>query len=176
MRNFITSIITVCILCGIALSPSCGSAGDETETTTTSAGDTTTAAEDSYEHPDVDYEGAEFRILNLEALWDMFIHIDRAEINGEVLKDAVYNRNGKLEQQMNFVVNEITQPEDMAHADALRAAVPGVELDFEEGDFLLGGLIVECPELSRLADLSFDSALDDLEGRFSEVTGFNMEG
>ena len=71
----------------------------------------------------------------------------------------------------------LLRPEDMVHADALKEAAEGdVELEFEEGDFLLGGLIVECPELSRLADLSFDSALEDLKGRFSEITGFNVEG
>lgn len=66
--------------------------------------------------------------------------------------------------------------EDLGLGAGLSGAVPGVELSFEEGDFMLGGLVVECPQLSRLADLSFDSALEDLEGRFSDITGFNMEG
>ncbi len=126
MKRSVSIFIAACMLSGVTLSQSCGSTGDNTETTTTSAGDTTTAAEDAYQHPDVDYGGAEFRILNLEALWDMFIHIDRAEINGEVLNDAVYNRNRKLEQQMNFVINEITQLEDMAHADLITLATNSI--------------------------------------------------
>ena len=50
-----------------------------------------------------------------------------------------------------------------------------MELDFAEGEQALGGLIAECPQLSRRADLTFDSALEDLEGRFAETTGFSME-
>ena len=65
--------------------------------------------------------------------------------------------------------------EDMGQAGGLKAAFPGVELDFAEGEQALGGLIAECPQLSRRADLTFDSALEDLEGRFAETTGFSME-
>ena len=126
MKRTVSIFISACLLCGITLSQSCGSTENNTETTTTAAGETTTAAEDAYQHPDVDYGGAEFRILNLEALWDMFIHIDRPEINGETLNDAVYNRNRKLEQQMNFVINEITQPEDMAHTDLIAHATNSI--------------------------------------------------
>ena len=41
---------------------------------------------------------------------------------------------------------------------------------------VLGGLIVEFPDEHRRADLTFDTALDDLAGRFAEITGFGMEG
>lgn len=65
--------------------------------------------------------------------------------------------------------------EDMGYAQGLNAASPGVRLSFEEGDFALGGLVLECEEMSRKIDLSFDAALEDLEGRFSELTGFSLE-
>ena len=65
---------------------------------------------------------------------------------------------------------------DMRHADALRAAAPNIEFSFAEGKFLLGGLIIEFPMQHRRADLTFDTALEDLDGRFTEITGFGMEG
>ena len=66
--------------------------------------------------------------------------------------------------------------EDMRFAQSLNAASPGVRLSFEEGGFSLGGLVFECAEKGRKIDLSFDAALEDLEGRFSEITGFSLEG
>ena len=64
----------------------------------------------------------------------------------------------------------------MTHAEHLRAAAPGVELSFAEGKFLLGGMMIEFPVQHRRADLTFDTALEDLSGRFTEITGFGMEG
>ncbi len=63
----------------------------------------------------------------------------------------------------------------MGYAQGLNSASPGVKLEFLEGGFSLGGLVLECPERCRRIDLSFDSALEDLEGRFSELTGFSLE-
>ena len=57
----------------------------------------------------------------------------------------------------------------------LAAAAPGVELKFVEGAFTLGGLVLDCAEAGRKIDLTFDAALEDLEGRFSEITGFSLE-
>lgn len=65
--------------------------------------------------------------------------------------------------------------EDMGYARDLAAAAPGVELSFEEGAFTLGGLVLDCAEKGRKIDLTFDAALEDLEGRFSEMTGFSLE-
>ena len=45
-----------------------------------------------------------------------------------------------------------------------------------EGKFLLGGMMIEFPVQHRRADLTFDTALEDLSGRFTEITGFGMEG
>lgn len=65
--------------------------------------------------------------------------------------------------------------EDMARAADLAAAAPGVELKFVEGAFTLGGLVLDCAEAGRKIDLTFDAALEDLDGRFSEITGFSLE-
>lgn len=88
-------------------------ANEETKETTpadiTGTTDTTTTeTEDSWQYPDVDYAGAEYRVLNADKLWDMYIHMDAPEQTGEVLNDAVYNRNRKIEDALNCKIAEKT--------------------------------------------------------------------
>lgn len=75
---------------------------DTTGTTDT----TTTETEDSWQYPDVDYAGAEYRVLNFDELWNMYIHMDATELTGEALNDAVYNRNRKIEDALNCKIVE----------------------------------------------------------------------
>ena len=63
---------------------------------------------------------------------------------------------------------------DMAQADALAAALPGMTLTFREGTFLLGGLVAESPSLGRRVDSTFDSALAELNGHFAELFGLSL--
>ncbi len=69
----------------------------------------------------------------------------------------------------------LLRSDDMAHAEHLRDAAPEVELSFAAGKFRLGGLIIEFPMQHRRADLTFDTALEDLSSRFTEITGLGME-
>lgn len=62
-------------------------------------------------------------------------------------------------------------------ADAALGATlthPDVKLEVREGDFLLGGLILEAPHLGKRVDATFDSTLEDLSGRFAEVFGLTL--
>lgn len=61
--------------------------------------------------------------------------------------------------------------EDMAFGDALRKKCPNSEV--REGDFALGGLCLSVD--SRRADLSLDTALDSMRGRFAEIIGMEIE-
>ncbi len=64
--------------------------------------------------------------------------------------------------------------EDMHFADELLSAASGVSLAFKEGNFALGGLTVVCPSMGRRVDMSFDAALGDMVGHFSELTGLKL--
>lgn len=66
--------------------------------------------------------------------------------------------------------------EDISHTDHLKAAAGDVQLSFAEGFIDLGGLVIEFPEQHRRADMTFDTALHDLSGRFTDIVGFGMEG
>ncbi|MEA5038808.1 MAG: V-type ATP synthase subunit E family protein [Clostridiaceae bacterium] len=64
------------------------------------------------------------------------------------------------------------RPEDQAWVPALRSVAPDAE--FLEGDFQLGGLIAEAPDLGLRADSSFDSRLTELNGHFAELFGISL--
>ena len=66
------------------------------------------------------------------------------------------------------------RPEDMQYARDLTAALPGRHVNFQEGDFRLGGLIVDCQSRLLRADMSYDTALGDLEGHFAELFGISL--
>ncbi|MEG1241897.1 MAG: V-type ATP synthase subunit E family protein [Oscillospiraceae bacterium] len=72
-----------------------------------------------------------------------------------------------------FTAEVILRRADMRFADALHASASGVSLAFSEGSFILGGLCVSCASKGLRIDMSFDSALSDMLGHFSELTGLN---
>ena len=65
--------------------------------------------------------------------------------------------------------------EDMPLAEGLQQYARDVELSFAEGDFALGGLIAASPKAARRVDMSFDTALDAAQARFSELAGLELD-
>lgn len=84
-----------------------GSAG--TADTTAAGGDTTTVPETEagYDYPDKDFGGYEFKVLNYETFVDCYMHVEMEEMTGEAVDDAVWTRNRKVEEKLNFVIDEI---------------------------------------------------------------------
>ena len=64
--------------------------------------------------------------------------------------------------------------DDLSFREALAASAPQVRLTFREGDFRLGGLIAESPDLGLRVDSSFDSAAGELSGHFAELFGLSL--
>lgn len=62
---------------------------------------------------------------------------------------------------------------DQGLSGSLRRCVPDGAA-FLEGRFRLGGLVAESPALGLRCDASFDSALEELEGRFAELFGLSL--
>ena len=69
--------------------------------------------------PDADYQGYKFRILNFETYFSSYVKIDSQEQSGEKLDDAVYTRNRKIEQALNFTIEEVTMPYAKWNADQI---------------------------------------------------------
>lgn len=68
------------------------------------------------------------------------------------------------------------RPQDMAHAAAFKAAAGEISIDVAQGEFNLGGIIVESAGLGRQVDASFDSAMGELSGHFAEQFGLALDG
>lgn len=64
--------------------------------------------------------------------------------------------------------------EDLRFADELLTTVPGAHLAFSEGDFVLGGLRVFSPAKGQRIDMSFDTALAEMVGHITELTGMDV--
>ena len=94
------------------------------------------------------------------------------EAYGRRLRELMVEASGRLSGAEDMRV--YLRPGDMHYAADLSDAVPEVHLSFLEGEFQLGGLIVESPSLGLRCDSSFDSALEALEGHFAELFGLSL--
>jgi len=110
MKKRIFSILLAAMLTAPMLFSCAGDTAEETTADNAIAGGENAAVEaetePSWQYPDKDFAGQDYRILNFDQLWDMYIHMDVAEQTGEILNDAVYNRNRKVEEELNCKIVE----------------------------------------------------------------------
>lgn len=90
------------VSCGDADAPAADTTPVTTPTETTVPAETEAAY--PYETPDLG--GYALRVLSSGFLWNMYQEVDVTETNGEVLNDAVYNRNRKIESKLNCAFEE----------------------------------------------------------------------
>ena len=102
-------------LCLALLAVSCGESGVKSDESKASDNkpDVQTSAETEfqYEYPTLDCEGEDFTILNYSTTWGYYSHIDFESLTGDILDDAIFNRNRTIEKQFNF--NLKTEVEDI---------------------------------------------------------------
>ncbi|MCI8387509.1 MAG: hypothetical protein HFE63_03465 [Clostridiales bacterium] len=109
-------LLTLLLAAALALSAAaCGSSDDKTpgDTTPQSSDTDTTAPEDKdYLYYDgADLGGETFTVFNLEKnLWDMICLIQPDELTGEIVNDAIYNRNVLVKQKLNCEIEEVNSP------------------------------------------------------------------
>ncbi|MBQ8577245.1 MAG: extracellular solute-binding protein [Clostridia bacterium] len=115
-----------------ALLLACGSTSDDGTTTENSAvttaplteADTTEPAEPAPDLPDMDYDGADFTLLNGNmSEWMMIYTVTAAEETGDSLNDAIYQRNRAVEEQFNVKIVEVNDTN--AHTMAKKAVAAG---------------------------------------------------
>lgn len=108
MKQRVLAVLLAAMLTSPLLFSCAGDTQTETTSTDTVGADTTTDAteEEGWQYPDVDYAGGEYRMLNFDQLWDMYIHMDATELTGEALNDALYNRNRAIEDKLNCKIIE----------------------------------------------------------------------
>ena len=106
MKKRILAMLLAMMMFGSLASCAADDTAETNDAAETAAGGNEAETEPAWQFPDVDYGGAEYRILNFDQLWDMYIHMDIKEQTGDILDDAVYDRNRKVEDALNCVIAE----------------------------------------------------------------------
>ncbi len=97
-------LLSAVLLLGLA---SCGNEAADTSTEATAAADTSAAAEENgYIYPEMDLNGETFTFLNYETFASCNCHIDFDAETGDILNDAIFRRNRKVEERLNAVIAE----------------------------------------------------------------------
>ena len=113
------------------------------------------------------------------------LYLRRTEMAQEVFalvraKIAAFTRTPAYGQRLTALLAEALEVlvtlrgDDLSFREALAASAPQIRLTFREGDFRLGGLIAESPDLVLRVDSSFDSAAGELSGHFAELFGLSL--
>lgn len=110
MSRFPTSRAFAMILCALLLTgtASCGDAAVSDDTTAAADAVVTDAAPAGYDYEGIDYGGYEFKFFNFDKCWGCTIRLDAETQTGDVMDDAVFTRNQKVEEEMNIDIKEIT--------------------------------------------------------------------
>jgi len=77
---------------------------------------------EEYIYPDMDCKGENFTFLNTSTNWGFYTDIVRDVLSGEILDDAIFNRNRSIEAKFNINLKEIPVLVDQS-AQKLRTAV-----------------------------------------------------
>ena len=116
------------LITALLLLASCGeAAGDSSETTGTNDANesSTSVAEtaESFDVPELDFEGREFVILACDE--DVrYTYIEDAEQTGDIMDDAIYERNTKIAERFN-INYEINLAADVMGTDATNTIMAG---------------------------------------------------
>ncbi|MGI6743174.1 MAG: hypothetical protein ACOX4O_05860 [Eubacteriales bacterium] len=113
---FLAVVILTAIIAG------CGSEGNEPDATAALAETTAETAEETTDSdepdlPDIDLEGKEYQFLvrfGSNAYNDFWVYVE--EMNGEVVNDAVFERNRAVEERFNINITAVLTPEPNDYA------------------------------------------------------------
>lgn len=110
-KRIIPIIFALLFICQFIASCSKDTVGesDPPLTENISSGEGETTAEppvDEYIFPELNCGGEDFDFLSVTTTWDFYTDITKAEIEGEVLSDAIYNRNRLVEEKFNVNLKE----------------------------------------------------------------------
>ena len=131
------SVSTAFTACGGEAAPS----GDST-----AAGDTTpVTTEPAYDYPTLDCGGEEFSILNGSTTWGFYHYIDHETQTGDMLDDAVFDRNRDLEERFNFKM-KVTEDDIMKLTEKIRTSLMAGDSEWDvifNGATYNGSLVTE---------------------------------
>jgi len=84
-------------------------AADNQQNSETGTSDQNTPTTEAYIYPEMDGGGKDFTFFSPSTTWGYYTNIVRDEISGEVLDDAIYNRNRFIEDKFNINLKEVNR-------------------------------------------------------------------
>ena len=154
MSKRITSFLLLCAL--LTSLAACGEAQTETTADTEAAAETVTETEEviSDDLPERDFEGKVF--TSLIPAWTAGL-MAAEELNGEVLNDALYNRDRTVEERFNVNLTMIGQAYDTQMQSVKNAVISGNdEYDLYLGHSVYSGDLAVQGCLRNLHELDID--------------------
>ncbi|MBE6611222.1 MAG: extracellular solute-binding protein [Ruminococcaceae bacterium] len=149
----------IAILLAVLMTASSCGGGTSTDTTTsTSSADTTSAdTAEKYPYESADFGGYEFTFLNLDVCdWANQMLVPE-ESTGELLNDAIFERNMKVEEALNITIRELTGSVDSLASlvkTAVTAGDPTYDVAMTQihdlGGLLSDGYFVDLAEISTI--------------------------
>jgi len=111
MKSIRLTAILLALLVSLPLLTACGGTASDETADTAAAGETAAETvpeetEPAYVYPTTDLGGDTISILNIDAYWGMHVEVDVDETTGEVLNDAIYNRNRLVEEKFSCVIHD----------------------------------------------------------------------
>ncbi len=97
------------LLCAVLTAASCGGSGAANDGTSSDSAETTTSAPETEltdNLPDVNMDGFELKIQHFNESWLTWAEtvMDAESLNGDILNDALYNRNKDIEERFNCTI------------------------------------------------------------------------
>ncbi len=140
----------------------CGNASDDgktTETVTNDAGSSGTDAvtEEDIKLPEGDFGGAEINFLVTEEGWGYW-HINEKEATGDVLVDAVFDRNRAVEEALNVSITEYSEHYSTVYQTATNSILAGE--DAYDAMTLFAYQIMTSAMEGQIADISEYDVID----------------
>lgn len=122
MKKLVLFMLILCLISVAACSPentpkeNTGDTDNNQVAQTDGVGEEEAEVVPEYEYPELNMGGRDFRILNAEPIWNFLTQIVIEEANGEVLNDAIYERNNFIQEKFN-----INMVESTAHIDNMQS-------------------------------------------------------
>lgn len=112
MKKRLPALLLAAAVSLVPVLGSCGTkpADDKSTTAGTQENTQPTTQEESYVFPEIDYGGAEFTVLNPINDWGFYTTLVHESMTGEILDDAIFQRNRLIEEKFNLVIKEVQEP------------------------------------------------------------------
>ena len=161
MKKFISAILLISMLASMS---ACGESGTQNDTTKSNSGETTTAPVDT-DHDskgflldsipaDTNFGGKTFNLLVREKIAPTEFFVE--EQTGDIVDDALFERNNKIEERLGVKLNYITLPGEWGDRDTFNGAI-------KQSVMAADGAYDLCAVLSnQLSTLTLDGLLTDL--------------